>query len=179
MSLCYKLVSSKEGYLLLDKALKVINELQKTGLIRAYAIGGGIAATYYIEPILTFDLDIFFIPLEEGLDVLSPIYGELKKRGYRLERELVIIEGIPVQLIPIYNELVKEAVETAVEAAYKKVKVRIVRPEYLLAVSLQTNRSKDRERAIQLLDQAKLDSRRLVGLLKKFGLYDRYRKLKA
>jgi len=163
----------------LDKALKVIRELHKSGLIRAYAIGGGIAATYYIEPILTYDLDIFFIPTAEGLDVLSSIYGELKKRGYPLEKELVIVEGIPVQFIPVYNYLVKEAVETAVESMYQRVRTRILRPEYLLAIALQTNRSKDRERAIQLLEQAKLDSKSLAGLLKKYGLGERYRKLKA
>jgi hypothetical protein len=163
----------------LDKALKVIQELAKSGLIRAYAIGGGIAATYYIEPILTYDLDIFFIPITEGLDILSPIYKELKRRGYSLDKELVIIEGIPVQFIPVYNDLVKEAVETAVESMYKKVRARILRPEFLVAITLQTNRPKDRERAVQILSQAKLDSRLLRGLLKKYGLGDRYRKIKA
>lgn len=163
----------------MEKALKVIHELHKSGLIRAYAIGGGIAATYYIEPILTYDLDIFFVPTAEGLDVLSPIYGELKKRGYSLEKELVIIEGIPVQFIPVYNDLVKEAVVTAVESMYQRVRTRILRPEYLLAIALQTNRSKDRERVIQLLNQAKLNSKLLAGVLKKYGLSERYRKLKA
>jgi hypothetical protein len=163
----------------LDKALKVIRELRRLGLIRAYAIGGSIAATYYIEPILTYDLDIFFIPMEEGLDVLSPIYTEMKKKGYRLDKELVVIEGIPVQFIPVYNDLVKEAVENAVESSYRRVRTRILRPEYLLAIALQTNRSKDRERAIQLLSQAKLDSKSLTGLLKKYGLVQKYRKLKA
>jgi len=162
-----------------DRALKIINGLQKSGLIKSYAIGGGIAATYYIEPILTYDLDIFFIPREESLDVLSPIYDELIRRGCRPEKELIVLEGVPVQLIPVYNRLVREAVETAVQSTYKRVKVRIVKPEYLLAIALQTNRSKDRERAIQLSDQAKLDLKLLVELLKKFGLCDRYRKLKA
>jgi hypothetical protein len=49
--LCYK--PRQNDIPLLEKALKVIHELHKSGLIRAYAIGGGIAATYYIEPILT------------------------------------------------------------------------------------------------------------------------------
>jgi hypothetical protein len=31
-----------------DKALRIINSLQKSGLIKAYAIGGGIAAAYYV-----------------------------------------------------------------------------------------------------------------------------------
>jgi hypothetical protein len=163
----------------LEKTLKVINELKKSGLIRAYAIGGGIAATYYIEPILTYDLDIFFIPQTEGLDVVSPIYGELKKRGYSLENELVIVEGIPVQFIPVYNELVKEAVESAVESTYRRTKTRVLRPEYLLAIALQTNRPKDRERARQLTSQAKLDSKLLGRVLKKYRLGERYGKLKA
>jgi hypothetical protein len=162
-----------------DKTLKVIRDLCKSGLIQSYAIGGGIAATYYIEPILTYDLDIFFIPIKKGLDILSPIYSELKKKGYPLEKELVIIEGIPVQFIPVYNELVKEAVETAVESAYKKVRTRILRPEYLVAIALQTNRPKDRERAAQILSQAIIDLRVLTSLLKKFGLSERYRKIKA
>lgn len=163
----------------MEKALRVINELKKSGLIRAYAIGGGIAATYYIEPILTYDLDIFFIPQAEGLDVLSPIYEKLKKRGYSLQRELVIIAGIPVKFIPVYNDLIKEAVETANESTYKRVKTRILRPVYLLAIALQTNRPKDRERAVQLLSQTKLNSKLLAGLLKKYGLGERCRSLKA
>ncbi len=163
----------------MDKALKVVHGLHRSGIIKDYAIGGGIAATYYIEPILTYDLDIFFIPTEEGIDILAPVYEELKKRGYRLEKELVIIEGTPVQFIPVYNELIKEAVENAVESMYKRVKTSILRPEYLLAIALQTNRSKDRERAIQLLNQAKLNSKSLHSLLRKYGLVGRYRKLKA
>lgn len=163
----------------MEKTLKVVRELQRSRVISAYAIGGGIAATYYIEPILTYDLDIFFIPKEERLDVLSPVYAELKKKGYRPDKELVIIEGIPVQFIPAYNPLVKEAVSAAVESTYKRAKTRILRPEYLLAIALQTNRSKDRERAIQLSNQAKLNSKLLSGLLGKYGLSERYRKLRS
>jgi len=32
----------------MDKALKIINGLQKSGFIKAYASGGGIAAAYYV-----------------------------------------------------------------------------------------------------------------------------------
>jgi hypothetical protein len=163
----------------MDKALKIINELQKSGVIQAYAIGGGIAATFYIEPILTYDLDIFFVPSTEGLDVLSSLYRELKKKGCRAERESVMIGGVAVQFIPVYNDLVKEAVETAVATTYKRVRANIIRPEYLLAVALQTNRPKDRERAAMLLEQAKLDLRCLERLLKSHGLFVRFQKLRA
>lgn len=46
----------------MGKALKVLHELHESGLIRAHALGGGTAATDYVEPTLTCDLDIFFIP---------------------------------------------------------------------------------------------------------------------
>ena len=54
----------------MEKTLRVINEITRQGIISAYAIGGGIAATYYIEPMLTYNLDIFFIPAVESLDSL-------------------------------------------------------------------------------------------------------------
>ncbi|MCR4395938.1 MAG: hypothetical protein NUW07_04280 [Candidatus Saccharicenans sp.] len=57
----------------MERALAVIEEMTHLGIIKSYAIGGGIAATYYIEPVLTYDLDIFFIPIKEGFDVLGPI----------------------------------------------------------------------------------------------------------
>jgi len=116
----------------MEKALQVLNEIQKSGIIKDYAVGGGIAATYYIEPILTFDLDIFFIPAQERPDVLSPIYEALKNRGYKFHKEQIIVEGIPVQFIPVYNELVRDAMENAVEAKYRKAKTKIFRSEHLL-----------------------------------------------
>ena len=33
----------------MEKTLQVIEEMIRLGIIKAYAIGGGIAATYYIE----------------------------------------------------------------------------------------------------------------------------------
>jgi hypothetical protein len=163
----------------MEKALRIVNSLQKSGIIKSYAIGGGIAATFYIEPVLTYDLDIFFVLSAEGMDMLSPLYRELKKKGCRAENEVVMIEGVAVQFIPVYNDLIKEAVEAAVESTYKRVKIRIVRPEYLLAIALQTNRPKDRERAAMLLEQARFDPKRLVRLLSSYRLSERFQKLKA
>jgi hypothetical protein len=40
---------------------------------------------YYFEPILTYDLDIFFIPSKEGIDLLSPLHAYLKEKGYQSE----------------------------------------------------------------------------------------------
>jgi hypothetical protein len=161
----------------MDKALRVINEMTRLGIIRSYAIGGGVAATYYIEPVLTYDLDIFFIPAKEGLDVLAPIYAFAEERGYGAQAEALLIEGFPVQFIPAYNELVREAVTEAATLKYREVEAKVVKAEYLTAIALQTGRSKDRERVARLLDGASLDRGLLDRILEKHGLTAKLKKL--
>lgn len=162
----------------MDKAFTILNEMTRAGLIRAYAVGGAVAAMYYFEPILTYDLDIFFIPAREGIDVLAPLYAYLKDKGYGPDKEHILIGGIPVQLIPVYNNLVREAVENARETEYKGVSVRILAAEYLIAISLQTNRPKDRERLAIFLEESRIDHPRLEGILKAHGLYEKFKKLR-
>lgn len=69
-----------------------------------------------------------------------------EKKSYKPYKEHIVIEEIPVQFIPVYNELVKEAVENSADEKYGKTKTRILKAEYLIAIMLQTFRSKDREK---------------------------------
>lgn len=161
----------------MDKALRVINEMTRLGIIRSYAIGGGVAATYYIEPVLTYDLDIFFIPAKEGLDVLAPIYAFAGDRGYGTQAEALLIEGFPVQFIPAYNDLVREAVTEAANLNYRDVEAKVVKAEYLTAIALQTGRPKDRERVARLLEGAAIDRGLLDRVLEKHGLSAKLMKL--
>lgn len=163
----------------MDKALKVVEEMARLGIIRAYAIGGGIAATYYIEPVLTYDLDIFFLPVKEGLDELAPVYEFARGRGYPEQAEALMIEGFPVQFIPAYNELVQEAVAKAATLRYRGVEAKVVRAEYLAAIALQTGRAKDRERVVRLLEGEAVDRAALAGILERHGLAEKLRKLEG
>jgi len=148
--------------------------MTRRGIIKAYAIGGGIAATYYIEPVLTYDLDVFFIPAKEGLDVLAPIYDYAKAQGYESRAEALMIEGFPVQFIPAYNDLVREAVEKAATLKYREAEAKVVKAEYLAAIALQTGRAKDRERVARLLDEAVIDRVVFDGILAAFDLIGRF-----
>jgi len=161
----------------MEKALQVIEEMTRQGVIKAYAIGGGIAATYYIEPVLTYDLDIFFIPAKDGLDVLAPIYDYAGERGFGTHAESILIEGFPVQFIPAYNDLVRQAVENAATLKYRDVEAKVVTAEHLAAISLQTGRAKDRERVSRLLEEAVIDRAVLGRILESFGLADKLKKL--
>jgi hypothetical protein len=65
----------------LKEALNALNSLKQTGVVEDYAIGGAIAASFYIEAVNTEDVDAFlFMSPGEGTLLLSltPIYDALK-----------------------------------------------------------------------------------------------------
>ena len=140
----------------MKKTLQVLNELETGGFLERYAIGGAVAAIFYAEAIATYDLDVFVILPESGglLVSLAPLYDELKRRGYTEEAECVVIEGVPVQFLPAFNPLVGEALAGARQTLYEDIPTRVLAPEYLLAIMLQTGRSKDRQRFAAFLEQA-------------------------
>ena len=140
--------------------LHVLNDLEAAGVLGRYAIGGAMAATFYVEPLLTFDLDVFVIlpQFVSGLLSLAPLYQALRGRGYLEEGECVVIEGVPVQFLPTYNALVAEAVNEARETVYEDAPTRVLRAEHLVAICLQTGRAKDRERVHILRELAGLDA---------------------
>ena len=45
----------------MKRTLQVLNELERDGVFTRYAIGGAMGATFYTEPLLTFDLDVFVV----------------------------------------------------------------------------------------------------------------------
>lgn len=165
----------------MKQALQVINELKEKGLIDNYAIGGGIGALFYIEPFLTYDLDVFIIIVEESKEknviLLTPIFEYLKSKGYSWSGEHIVIEKIPVQFIPA-GELEKEAVDNAKVIEYEGIKTRVIAPEYLIAVFLRAGRTKDMEKIERFLEQIEINQTLLENILDKFHLKEKYKSLK-
>lgn len=157
----------------------VLNRLERDGVIRRYAVAGAVATTFYMEPLATYDLDVFvLIEAKPGkLVSLAGIYAYLAKRGFKAEREYVMIHSIPVQFIPVYNRLSEEALKEAQTVEYAGEPVWVLRPEHLLAIMLQTARPKDLVRAGQLAEQADWDREYLAKVLKRHGLSSRWREL--
>lgn len=156
----------------MEKTIQAIEKAQHAGLFSSYAIGGGIASLFYIEPVATFDLDIFIILPESSGPVisLSPIYSWFSDIGYKPSQEQIIIEGVPVQFIPVYNDLVKDGVLDAAEKKYGNTPTRVLKPEYLIAVMLQTYRSKDKERLNKFLQETAINYPLLDSILLKYNL---------
>lgn len=164
----------------MNAAIQAFRELQAQGIIRAFALGGASALVFYTEPVLTYDLD-FFVVLDAPLNQLvslQPIYEHFAQRGYTVSGEQVLIGDAPVQVLVAYNPLVEEAVQNAIELPFNGESVPVLTPEYLLAIALQTNRHKDRERVRLLQQQATLDEGKLVDILTRHGLIERWNALR-
>ena len=162
----------------MKKAVAVLEQLVREGVIEAYAVGGGIGATFYMEPVLTYDLDVFVLqkPQEGPLVTLGPIYRRLEQMGHLPLQEHVDVEGLPVQFIPAYSALTEEAVREAQAMPLGEQTVKVARPEYLVAIMLETGRPKDRARLALFLDEVALDDGCLQEILHRHGLADRWRR---
>jgi hypothetical protein len=99
--------------IVMKTTLEVINRMQAEGIISKYAIGGAVGATFYLEPAATLDIDILVSLKGSSLIALAPIYEYLTSRGYRTEKEYVVIEGWPVQFLPPAGALEEEALDEA------------------------------------------------------------------
>ena len=77
----------------MKRTLQILNELEGSG------VGGAMGATFYVEPLLTFDLEVFVVLSANVGDLISlaPLYEALRTRGYAEEGECVLVEGVPVQ----------------------------------------------------------------------------------
>ena len=164
----------------MEATLRVLNEMEAEGILRSYAIGGAMALLFHTEPVATFDLDIFCLVPESGpLVSLAPIYERLRSQGHEVAAEHVVIAGVPVQFIPAYNTLVTEALEQAEDKAFGQTPTRVLRLEYLIAIMLQTDRPKDRQRAAFLAATASFDNHRLEGILSRHQLTDAWNRIRS
>ncbi|MDQ3021596.1 MAG: hypothetical protein M3R36_13660 [Bacteroidota bacterium] len=163
----------------MEKTFQIINQLKEAGIIKDYAVAGAVASIFYIEPITTYDLDIMIVLKEESdsLISLSPIYDWFGKKGFKFDKEHIIIEGVPVQFIPVYNELVNEAISNSLEKKFANTLIKVIGPEYLIAIMVQTFRQKDKERIIRFIEESEINNELINEILKKYNLSDKYKSI--
>lgn len=153
--------------------LEVINRMQADGVIGRYAIGGAVGATFYLEPSATLDIDIFVsfkqVP-GSSLITLQPIYDYLSSRGFKAEKEYIIIGEWPVQFLPPGSALVEEALAQAVETKVEGITTWVMTAEHLTAIALQTGRAKDFSRILQFIEAGVLKADELDEILARHGL---------
>src|SRR5438067_3896612 len=141
------------------RTIEMLNALQADGVIHQYAIGGAVAATFYLEPAATLDVDVFVLLSNSSgtLVSLTPIYEYLKARGGIEDREHIVIGDWPVQFLVPANELETEAVAASVPVDVEGVRTWVMLAEHLVAIALSTGRAKDYIRVIQFIKEKAVD----------------------
>lgn len=164
----------------MERTIAVLNKMADDRIIAGYVIGGAIAAMFYIDPVETADLDIFVLfPQDKLIVSLEDLFGYLRDLGYdEFSAEGVIVEGMPVQFLPAFSPLLQEAYEQAVLQQVGAVPARVASLEHLMAVMLEVGRPKDKLRLANCLHSTSFDEAKLIQVLERFHLTDRWTKFK-
>jgi len=163
-------MSDEASAIPLADVLRAANELVSVELIKDFALGGALAAIYYTEPVTTYDADIIFVASDKTLSAGIPaIYSYLQSKGWRVEREHLLIKDFPVQFLAA-SGLTEEAVCEARQIQYQGVPAKVFRPEYIIAIAASVGRHKDLARIEQLMSQAKIDKPLLDDILRRYNL---------
>jgi hypothetical protein len=160
--------------------LVALNTIESNGVIKGYAIGGAIGASFYIEATSTEDIDAFvFLAPTEGMLLisLSPIYEALRELGGIVEKEYIKIGGWPLQILPAYKPLIEDALHEAVPVEFSGVPTKIFTPEYTCAIALDTGRPKDFMRVAMFIEQDMVDIDLLNKLIDRYGLLDKVKQV--
>ncbi len=161
------------------ETIKIVNEMRAEKVFENYALGGASAVIFYTEPIATEDVDIFIsIKNANDLTILTPIYEYAAKHDLPVKAEHIVIKGFPVQFLPTFNNLTAEAVENAAEFELENVIVRVMRPEYLTAIMLDTGRTKDFLRISLFLENDLVNMKELEKILARHDLSEKWKKNK-
>ena len=163
-------INEPSANLPLADVLRAANGLVAAKLIEDWALGGALAAIYYVEPFTTYDADVFFIPADKGLTAGIPaIYAHLQAQGWQVEREHLLVRGFPVQFLAA-SGLTGEAVREAERIEFDGVPAKIFSAEHVVAIAASVGRPKDKARIEQLLQQAVLDKTKLENILRRHKL---------
>ena len=159
-----------------------LDAAQAAGVLSRYAVGGAVAATFYIEPAATEDIDVFAV-LEPApgtfIVTLDTINEFLKARGARQQGEHLVIGGWPVQFLPVVPTLQTEALDDAKVIDVEGQSVPVLSAEHLAAIALATGRPKDKLRLQQFLEWQGFDREMFLAIVGRHDLNDKWATFQA
>ena len=156
---------------------QLLNGMREAGVISDYALFGAAAQMRYTEPVATLDADVLVnAPGPEGLDKLGPIYQFCATKGYHPEGEAMRVGAWPVQFVPVFSPLTREALEQAETADFEGVPFRVVRAAHLALIALSVGPPKDFTRILALLESGSVTRQDIASLAARHGLADAWKR---
>lgn len=164
----------------MKEVAQLLNEMRVSGVIIDYALFGATAQMRYTEPVATLDADVLIaLSSPERLDVLTPVYEFCSAKGYPPEGEAIRVGAWPVQFIPVFSPLTREALDQADTADFEGVPFRVVRADYLAVIALSVGRSKDFTRVLALLESGSVSHEEIARLAERHSLSEAWKRFKA
>ncbi len=161
----------------MKRVAQLLNEMHAAGVIQNYALFGAIAQMRYTEPIVTLDVDVLVdLPPADRMDSLTEVYEFCAARGYRPEGEAIRVGAWPVQFLPAFDALTREAMEQAETADFEGVPFRVVRPDYLGVIALSAGRAKDHQRIVDLIESKSSSRKEIESLATRHGLTEAWQR---
>lgn len=146
-------------------AVAALNKFKRRRIIRDYAIIGAVAATAYMEPVFTEDIDV--VILADSDEEYLRAYAAIAAESETMDGMHHILGGVPVQIFPsTVMPLYRDAVEQAKKVRIDNIRAKVATAEHLILLYLTANRPRDRLRVGYLLEDA--DESRLQSLLERF-----------
>lgn len=155
----------------MDRVAVLLNKMVEQGIIADYAVFGAVAQMRYTEAVVTLDADILVAIAEpDKLDVLSPIYAFCRDRGYLPEGEAIRVGDWPVQFIPAFSKLTREAIRDAETGDLDGIPLRVIRADYLAVIALSVGRGKDFARVLALREAGAVTDKEISDLAMRHNL---------
>jgi len=159
---------------------ELLNAMRSAGVILDYALFGAVAQMRYTEAVSTLDADVLVaLPSPERLAALAPIYEFCRNLGHEPEGEAVKVGAWPVQFIPVFSELTREALEQAETVDFEGIPLRVIRADYLGVIALGVGRAKDFARVLALLESNAVTREELAALAKRHDLSAEYERFET
>lgn len=134
----------------------------------------------YTDAVATLDVEVLVIvPEPDRLDLLAPLYEFCRDAGFAPDGEAIRVGGWPLQLIPAYNALTREAVEEAETVDFQGVALRVVSAGHLAAIALSVGRAKDLIRILSLLESGAVTGNEVAALAARHGMRESWSRFVA
>jgi predicted nucleotidyltransferase len=135
--------------------VKILNNLKRQHKLKDYAIFGATAASYYMEPVYTEDIDVLVLASSDQEYITA--WREISKYGERVKDFGFIIAQTEVQILPTsVHPLFEDSLRKARRIKVGGVNTKVVDREHLILMFLRANRIKDRFKASILLQDVNL-----------------------
>lgn len=161
---------------LVKEVARLLGDMLAARIVTDYALFGALAQMRYTEPVATIDADVLVgVPEPEKLDVLSPLYQFCEERGFAAEGTAVRVGAWPVQFIPAFSDLTRDAMTSAESVDFEGVTLRVVSAAYLAVIALSVGRAKDWTRILSLLESGSVSEDDIGRLSDRYELLPAWR----